>query len=170
MSESSRLLVLPYSIHLKSFQHTLLHRFNTRLVFQYKNKLSNILIHNSPTDPTRSGGVYIVPCHDCNSCYIGETIKTLKTRLDQHRYDIRTCNTNNAIFKHILDHNHSIDFDNADFVYNSTDKPTLQFIESILISRKQNFNLKSGFYNVPDSIIDYILIKNKSLSQTVKRL
>ena len=36
----------------------------------------------------KSGVVYSIPCHNCNDKYIGETSRSLGTRMIEHRRDI----------------------------------------------------------------------------------
>ena len=159
------ILVLPYSNNLRKFKSILKNKFDTRLVFKYNNTIRKFLVKNSPADLVPGGGVYVVPCKDCSSCYIGETIKTLPTRINQHKYDIRRLNEKNSIFRHISENSHNIDWKGASFVFKSRDKTTLQFIESILISLKPNFNLSTGFYQVPDPIIQHLQKKSNIFSQ-----
>ena len=112
---------------------------------------------NSLIPDVEEGGVYSVPCRECNKVYFGETIKTLDTRISQHKYDISRYDRRNAIYRHSLETNHAIDWTNAKFLFNSKNKNILQMVESALISRCPNFNLASGFFNVTGDIATSIL-------------
>ena len=62
--------------------------FKIKHHFSYKDKI--------PTE-SKSNLVYKFTCQECNSCYIGETTRHLKTRIDEH------CRTdrNSHIYRHL---------------------------------------------------------------------
>ena len=70
-----------------------------------------MLIKNSPD--TDIGCIYRVPCNDCNKIYIGQTGKSLQARIKQHKYNIRGAQESDAVFLHVRDSSHSINFNNA---------------------------------------------------------
>ena len=41
--------------------------------------------------------VYKVPCGECDAVYVGETKRTLKVRLSEHRQAVKSGNTNNGL-------------------------------------------------------------------------
>ena len=94
----------------------------------------------------------MVPCLSCEQVYIGETIKSLKTRLNQHKYAIRTFNKANSIFRHVSELGHEINWTASKFVFNSKDKQILQLVESSFIHFVPNFNLTSGFYTLAQDL------------------
>ena len=71
------------------------------------------------TDPGlgEGGGVYIVPCHSCESVYVGETGRNLKTRIGEYRYAITCQDRNNGIFKYMWDTGHTPRFDESRMIY-----------------------------------------------------
>ena len=52
--------------------------------------------------------------------------------------------------------NHSIDWENASFVFNKK-KVALRMVISSLMSKLPNFNLSSGFYSLPNIIAQDIV-------------
>ena len=130
---------------------------DTKLVFKYNNTIARSLVKNSPAPLEAEGGVYSVPCLECSEKYYGETIKSLNTRISQHKYDVSRFKRCNAMYRHMLEKNHSIDWKNASYVFNNKNKEVLQMVESALISKMPNFNLASGFYSLPDNITQDIL-------------
>ena len=124
---------------------------NTKLVFKYNNTIARSLVRNSPAPLEAEGGVYSIPCLECSEKYYGETIKSLNTRIFQHKYDVSRLKRCNAM------HRHSIDWKNASFVFNNKNKEVVQMVESTLISKMPIFNLSSGFYSLPDNIMQVIL-------------
>ena len=117
----------------------------------YKNNstVKTKLIKNSPSN--NKGCVYEIPCLSCDKSYIGQTGKDLSDRLKQHKQSIRYGQENSAIFTHIRDYNHCIDWNNArKIVNNCNDIQTRNIIESGLI--KENFenvmNISQGLYRL----------------------
>ena len=50
-----------------------------------------------------------------------------------------------------------IDWKNASFVFNNKNKKFFQIVESALTSKLLILNLASGFYNLPDNIVQDII-------------
>ena len=57
--------------------------------------------------------VYQVPCKDCCKLYTGESKRTLKVRLAEHKRAVQKSDVNNGIAMHVANTNHSIDWVNA---------------------------------------------------------
>ena len=45
--------------------------------------------------------VYEVPCHDCQLMYIGETRRTMKKRMTEHKYAVKTGDPKKGIAVHV---------------------------------------------------------------------
>ena len=58
------------------------------------------------------GIVYSIPC-ECGSLYIGETGRTLKTRLMEHKWSVCNRDTNNGITVHVIEIDHSVQWEQA---------------------------------------------------------
>src|SRR5690606_27414088 len=69
----------------------------------------------SPKDPAPLfyAGVYCIPCRDCNAVYIGETGRTIRTRMQEHKLDVRLMKVGSAVAEHARDNEHSIAFENV---------------------------------------------------------
>ena len=57
--------------------------------------------------------MYQIPCADCNEVYMGETKRTLKARLSEHRQAVRRGDTKNGIAVHVQQPQHAIKWDEA---------------------------------------------------------
>jgi len=72
------------------------------------------LVRNKKKDALKEeeqrGMVYSVPCMKCEAVYIGETKKKLQERLKQHKDDLRLKRDRNAIYKHVQEEAHDIDW------------------------------------------------------------
>ena len=58
----------------------------------------------------KKGVIYRIQCSDCEMCYVGETEKKLRERIKQHKDDVRLERDRNAIYKHIRDMGHLVDW------------------------------------------------------------
>ena len=64
----------------------------------------------------QSNVVYEITCkgntsEDCKQVYIGTTKRSLDKRMTEHKADIKNKRTSTALSQHILEHNHTADFD-----------------------------------------------------------
>ena len=66
--------------------------FNFRIAHKPSRTLLHLLTNvKDKDDPKeRQGTVYRIRCNDCNGTYIGETGRTLTTRLGEHQRDLET--------------------------------------------------------------------------------
>ena len=117
------------------------------VTFKSTNTLESQLVRkkfrtNTQT-PHSQPGVYSIPCKDCPKAYFGQTGKELSTRLSQHRGYARGTNEQartTAIFKHMSQENHAIDFDHAALVYPCSRWKSRLAVERCLMDSKPNFN------------------------------
>ncbi len=64
----------------------------------------------------QSNIVYRINCMQCDKSYIGETGRSLKTRLSEHVRATKYKDSNYATFSHSLETGHSMDFENVEVV------------------------------------------------------
>ena len=91
-------------------------------------------------DPNNRPGVYYIKCGECDLGYVGETGRSFQVRLREHRDDIRLGRERNAIFKHVSNTNHHIDWTSAKTLYHHSSKFERLVVESSLIKTLPNFN------------------------------
>ena len=67
--------------------------------------------HGAPPAPEeeKKGIVYQLPCKDCDGVYTGESKRTLKVRLTEHKRAVVKSDVNNSIAVHVAKNEHSID-------------------------------------------------------------
>ena len=104
-------LVSPYHKNFVKLPYLLKQYLNINLIFRNSGLIKQKLINNKPIN--LDGCVYKIPCGICNKYYIGQTGKSLEKRISQHKYCIRSADGNNALFNHVDQCNHAIDFDNS---------------------------------------------------------
>ena len=93
--------------------------------FPYKDKVTDIL--------EKSLVVYHIKCKDCANDYIGETKRTFKKRLAEHRNP----KSESALSKHHQATNHTIDFENAQIIDSAENNKMLKIKELLHILKKQ---------------------------------
>jgi len=76
----------------------------------------------------RSSVIYRIPCENCDSVYIGETMQYLGQRIRQHKNDVSSKNEKTALGQHAFNFFHNFNF-------NST---------AVLANENHNISLKSG--------------------------
>lgn len=145
-------IVLPYSSSLNNIKKLKCSN-KLHITYKYNNTIKNSLSKFKPLKDM--GGVYSIPCKNCNNTYFGETGRDLPRRLYEHRGDIRRGNDLSSIFNHVLQ-GHSIDFDNSKFVFNSDNYINRRIVESILIKKYPNFNISEGQFQIGEVPLEII--------------
>ena len=73
-------------------------------------------VKNKIPDERKTGVIYEIPCQDCDCVYIGETGRTLKKRLAEHKQAVRRFDEKNGVAMHVHSHNHHIHWEGARIV------------------------------------------------------
>ena len=86
-----------------------------KAVFKPQRTISQMLVQVKEKIPTerKKEVVYEVACKDCDQKYIGETKRTMKKWLTEHKYAVRRGDEKNGIAVHANKFNHSIDWESA---------------------------------------------------------
>ena len=137
-------IVLPYNENLVQVCKPL-KNLGVRVAFKY-NTIKSFLISNAPK--TEAGGVYKIQCKDCESFYIGQTGKTLNKRISQHKYSVRTGQSNSALFHHAMNNDHIFDWENGKFVYKSNNYIDRSAVESAFIAATYKENVNSSYGHI----------------------
>ena len=98
--------------------------------------LTNVKDKDDPKD--RQGTVYRIRCNDCNGTYIGETGRTLTTRLGEHQTATDKEDLTNNIARHHRKTGHDINWDSATCLTHSTDKDKRLTLESWFTNLQSN--------------------------------
>ena len=120
---------------------------NLKLVTKPHRTIRQTLVNvkNRVPEEKRTGVVYEVPCRDCDHVYIGETGRTLKKRLAEHKLTVRRFDEKNGIAVHVHQHDHHIDWESARVVGNETFYWRRRVLEAIKInSHPSTINLDCG--------------------------
>ena len=108
-----------------------------------------------PKDPIptneKYGLVYQIPCKDCKFKYIGETKRTHKDRIKEHKKALsKGQSEKSAVAEHAMKHDHKINWNDSNPVFYENNYYSRLFKESWLIQKTpNNVNRKSGNFNLP---------------------
>ncbi|WP_219822731.1 hypothetical protein, partial [Enterobacter cloacae complex sp. 4DZ3-17B2] len=108
-------LQIPYTKHIYESIENSFRNTNIKIVPSLRNNLSAIIqkgkdkLQKMDTHNT----VYCIKCMDCDASYVGESKRTLKTRINEHQRNInRPSQTNTVITEHRIQTLHNFDWDN----------------------------------------------------------
>ena len=72
-----------------------------------------VRVKNGIPEDRRKWVIYEIPCKDCEKLYIGETGRTLKKRVSEHKRAVMKFNMNNGVAAHVHNEDHWIDWEGA---------------------------------------------------------
>ena len=128
---------------------------------------------NTPKAKNIKSGIYTVGCQDCKKLNIGETGRDFSNRIKEHKFDIKSGNEKNALFVHVRDCNHKIDFNSSKLVFPSSSGRKRHIIESALIDLHEGncLNANKGFSPNNKIISKYVrkIIRFENLAVPKKR-
>ena len=78
----------------------------------------------------RSDVVYKIPCYNCDMCYIGETSKQVKFRVEEHRKNITQHHQPSLIYQHIAQEHHDINWNNVSILNKHQNTYSGNFLEA----------------------------------------
>ena len=79
-------------------------KMGIQIIFSKQRSLSTVLSNPKQPQPPMDfkGVVYLIPCSECSTVYIGGIGRTLKERLAEHKRAVRMGDVNNGIAVHSL--------------------------------------------------------------------
>jgi len=84
--------------------------------------------------------------------YIGETGRGLKTRISEHKLDVRDHKMSNAIVIHVEESNHLPRWDGASIMESGMSKPRRKALESAHILVENTINARTGFVTLARAV------------------
>lgn len=141
---------------------------NIKFAKTIPNKLKQIYSRLKTPVPKEqtSNIVYKVDCKDCNSCYIGQTSRSLKGRLTSHKSDCRRGVRSCALSEHVISKDHRIDFDDAQIVFRQGNYYKRRFLEMVaIIGCDDSMNKRSDVDDL-SVIYSYVLSLSKKSYHT----
>jgi hypothetical protein len=133
------------SRHLKSLNITpAYYSINSLRSKIINNKIENINV-------LEKSGVYKITCGDCNHIYVGQSGRSLKTRLKEHLDSKRPSH----VADHMRDYNHHTSINNVDILHLSQKGKKLDLLEAVEIKRN---SLKNPLMNSQIHIMESPLL------------
>ncbi|XP_045457453.1 uncharacterized protein LOC123667636, partial [Melitaea cinxia] len=163
--------VLPFMKGVTDKIGFILKRASTKTFFKPPKTISQFLPSVKCHIPLQDAGVYKLDC-DCGLSYIGQTKRSIKTRVKEHIADLKHRRyTKSAICEHSLDTaSHYIRFDKPQILAKEHRFQPRMIREAIEIKKHPNFNREDGWQLPPawDPIINIIKSKTKHNSPQIK--
>jgi len=83
--------------------------------------------------------IYKISCKDCDATYVGQTKRQLKTRLREHKNNIRQDHSKHSIVsEHIINFNHAFDWENVQIIDHEHNYHEKMISEMIHIKKQNN--------------------------------
>ena len=150
--------------------------------------LKSYLVHpKDKLDPLqKADAIYDIPCANCPKSYVGETGRSFGVRLEEHKKDVKKFEDKpytraaraestseqhkSAITDHVVETNHSIEWDSAKVIDRESDKTTRWLKEAIWIRRRGDnvMNRDEGAYKL-NTIFDQLITTPTTAVSKVNR-
>ena len=103
------------------------------------NKLNRFIkLHKDPTEHNLNNNIiYKINCNNCDASYVGQIKRTLKTRINKHKRNIKQFNIT-VVSQHIIDSNHSMNWDEVQILDHESNYYKRLISESIYIKQQKN--------------------------------
>lgn len=143
---SNNFAILPFIANTSNKIGKILQRHNIKVAYKSNLKIKNLLNPAKDQIPFHTCGVYEVPC-SCGKVYIGETGRSINTRLTEHKRHLRLLHpTKSAIAEHAIDTLHDIRFEDTKILANNKNWSTRKIREAIeILKHPNNFNKDNGY-------------------------
>ena len=101
--------------------------------------------------------VYQIRCGGCRKKYVGETGRRLKTRLAEHKREVREHRLSSAMVLHVEESNHLPRWEGASILQECAGKQ-LRAIEAAYIILNETTNRRAGFYTLGKCMAELALL------------
>lgn len=152
-SEYDSSVLLPYYNNISVKIGNLITKNNHRpIAFKTVSNIGKQLcVYFSPTES--KSGVYKLNCNSCNACYIGQTGRSFKQRISEHKSSFKNKKSNSTFANHLLETGHTSNFI-PDILHFEKKGFKLHLLESLEIKKHLNqtflcLNEQTSLYNSP---------------------
>ena len=145
--DGKRKLFIPYVKGLSEMISRTCQKMNIETIYTKQRSLRGILSRPKQPQPTMDikGVVYQIPCSSCSAAYTGETGRTLKFRMAEHKHAIRMGDGNNGLAVDSLKTGHPIEWGQARVVEREENWYRRRIKEALKIQQCQvRMNLDQG--------------------------
>src|SRR5580765_6856036 len=124
--------------------------------FKCFNRLNKFIKVHKDITPTECNNnvIYKIHCKDCTASYVGQTKRQLKTRIHEHKINIRQHTSNQSVVsQHITEYKHNIDWDNVKILDHETNYYKRLIAETIHIKKQKKRSQCHGRHRIFRQII-----------------
>ena len=146
-SSFKKTVLIPYIGGLSEAIQHFLAEVDIRVVFRPLSTLRQQLVHPKDDTPTtkKSNVVYSIPCTTCPAVYIGQTSRTLNTRINEHKAAVKHARTEvSAVAEHVWQEKHQMDFQKTCILAHEPNLHQHCFLESWHIQKQHTINREIG--------------------------
>jgi hypothetical protein len=123
----------------------LLSKYDIKTIFRPQQKIRDIIRNVKEKDRMETEGVYKISCRTCQQVYVGETGRTIKTRMKEHDAAIRLGYTERSAVAEHAERGHEIDVNNPEILAKVKNFKTRIYREALEIKKhNNNFNRDQG--------------------------
>ena len=107
-----RRITLPYINKISEITARIFEKYNLKVAHKPTNKIKSLFNKHKdqPNNEDKQNAVYQIPCQDCEKVYIGETSKTIKSRITEHKNAIKREDERSLPAKHVTENDHRFDW------------------------------------------------------------
>ena len=153
-NQQAKRITIPYVQGVAEKIGRLLRREGVQTAFKPVHTLNQVFPRpkDRQTDPlAKREIVYKIPCLDCNFVYYGQTKRSLKKRVGEHKDAVKNQDPNSKIAQHVKETKHAIGFIHAVAVTQAKNFKQRLFLEAWHSIKDENSN--NEHINIPNIII-----------------
>ena len=111
--DQTRRVIIPYFLDLSHKIKGCFKKAGYEVSLRPPPTLRSVLSKKKPERIAWLGLVYCIPCSNCNWSYVGETGRTLRESLTEHKRAVRNMSATCEISNHVLETGHGIHWNGA---------------------------------------------------------
>lgn len=137
---------------------------NIKIAIRNVKRGSNLFTKLKSKTPTKfkSNVIYSLKCNSCDNIYVGQTSQWLKSRISLHKSDITRKRDRCALASHVINNNHTIDWDGVQVLEVEQNTSKRLILEMYHISRIDNTINKKSDTQQLSNIYTYLLSQDLS--------
>jgi len=155
-----KIMVLPYVQPLSEFISSNIDKSKAIIGFRCLNKLSRFIKVHKDVDHAslKNNVIYKINCNDCDATYVGQTKRQLRTRIREHKNNIKLDQSKHSVIsEHIIKFSHSFDWNDVKVLDRESKFYKRIISEMIYIKeQKSSLNLNSDTELLDESYFDIL--------------
>ena len=148
------ILVVPHSSHVDSVSQQLSPEI--KMVTSAGKKIGQMVKKKKIKKRNEDSIAYKIPCSKRDKAYYGETGMGLKTRIREHRNDLRNHRETKAIVMHADKEGHLPNWNGAEALHSNLTKTERWLIEAAYIRTEEVTNVSQGFFKLHACIAERV--------------